>query len=1791
LAVTDLFFKGLKQMSLSRNTFTRMGMARSGMRLGRAALALAALVSAGYSGAQSPDVALHAFEYVVAGAPVRPTNASLTLLPDGKWLVVGGTANPASIRVVESGALSATSAAQESPLVLIHPRSSGHTATVLPDGSVLIVGGTGPDGTLVPDAEVFDPASHAVRALSATGLTPRTRHTATLLTNGLVLLAGGLSQDGTPVELSDLYDPRIQKVQLFGAALLTPRFDHRAALLPGGAELVWGGQDSNFAAALPAETFDPAQSAFAATESASPSIVQGKAMLDGSPQIAESLPPAGAVDVPLDARLAIRFTKPVSVPTLNAATVTLVGPTGAVTGRVVGAEAGMLGFFTPDVDLSPGTTYTLFVKGVTDLSGAGISFSGTSFKTRLIRDATNTTEATAATERRTPAQNDAHASRGKALALAGGSSVSPMVGARSEVTNTQDQQSDDNTLEDWIPSEQNRHGAWQVLGLPRDPVLHALSLRILAPLNVLPSLSGKASTAPTGVTGQVLRLNGKALAGVSVSVAGQSTVTDSTGRFTLEGNLPAGLQALKVDGTEVFSGGWHYTKHFIQVQLVPGDITPLSSVVYLPRVDPATETSISSPTEREIVLTHPAIPGLEVRIPKGVVLREYDGKVVTKLSITPIPVDRAPYSAPTDFSVYFTLQPGGAFVEGDPKQAVRIIYPNYKSLAPGTVVNFWNYDPEGNGWKVYGQGVVSRDGKQVVPDKNVGFRQIMTFGFGVDNGTGGGPVPAPTAPLRCGQQKADPVDCGTGLFTHTVTDMLLPDVMPIAVTRTYRQNDPVARNFGIGTNLSYAMYLYTTSTAAVPSTVQLIMADSSRVNFSLQSGSSLGTAVWQNTDAVDEFAGAILTGDSTNEVFRATTRDGTVYTFGTHPYNQLRSITDRNGNAVSFTFSAGTSGNITQITSPSGRYIQLVYDSCNRISQATDNTGRSVGYFYDSTACTGRLNSVQDMDGYSEQYGYTDPSDSTRLTTITDKRGNLVTTNAYDSNGRVHQQTLADGTYWLFNYTLDSTNTYVVQTQITDPRGTVEVMNFNAAGYVTSEVLAQGLPEQQSYSYTYYSTNQVQSQTDALGRVTHFTYDAYGNVTGVTRLYGTSNAVSQTFGYDATSHQLTVYRDELNHLWTIGRDTLGNLTGVSDPLGNATVIVNGINGLPTKVTDPLQHAIQIGYQQADLASRTDALGNVTSLFTDSAGRAVSVVSPLGSQATLSVDAMGRVTQFTDPMNGSTSLTYDHNGNTLTVTDPRNLGSHVFGYDARNRLQSYTDPLQRSESFIPDAMDNLHLFTDRKGQQAQYTYDGLNRLHNVQYQDGSTITLQWDSGNRLMSAVDSVSGQLSWTYDLLDNMTSETTPNGTVSYTYYANGLRQTMTAGSQAQLYYCYDAANRLTSMVNGTCASPTATLVVLTYDTASRRHTLKLPNGVVATYAFDNANHLMGLTYAMGNTTLGSISYNYDADGRRTSRISGLDQAGVPQSIGTTVFDAANELSTWGGQSLSYDLNGNLVGDGVNTYTWNSRNQLVGISGSVSASFTYDALGRRLSRQVGATTTNFIYDGMNLVEELSGGSIVADYLVGLIADETYARTASSVTQSFLTDGLGSTVALLSSSGSIATTYNYDAYGNVTVGGAASTNPLQYAGRETDGTGLYYNRARYYSPQFGRFISEDPIGLKGGTNVYAYVGGNPISYVDPLGLCDTYFDRYADFVSQYSINVGPAAIALAGGVLPKSLAPAGGFRPPLLGSTNPLTSVIRGLTGYTSPVVEGAAVAIGIATVGIGIYDATIEVEGFIYAL
>jgi len=179
------------------------------------------------------------------------------------------------------------------------------------------------------------------------------------------------------------------------------------------------------------------------------------------------------------------------------------------------------------------------------------------------------------------------------------------------------------------------------------------------------------------------------------------------------------------------------------------------------------------------------------------------------------------------------------------------------------------------------------------------------------------------------------------------------------------------------------------------------------------------------------------------------------------------------------------------------------------------------------------------------------------------------------------------------------------------------------------------------------------------------------------------------------------------------------------------------------------------------------------------------------------------------------------------------------------------------------------------------------------------------------------------------------------------------------------------------------------------------------------------------------------------------------------------------------------------------------------SAVFAYDSFGRRAGKNILGTATNYLYDGLNPVQELARAAPAANLLTGGL-DEYFTRTYVNGTTHFLNDALGSTMALSDSTGAIQTQYTYEPFGKTTLTGSASSNTHAYTGRELDETGLYYYRARYYDPSIGRFISEDTWRFRAGVNFYAYANNNPISWIDPLGLA-------AGVLKKSSARVGSTA--------------------------------------------------------------------------
>jgi RHS repeat-associated protein len=314
-----------------------------------------------------------------------------------------------------------------------------------------------------------------------------------------------------------------------------------------------------------------------------------------------------------------------------------------------------------------------------------------------------------------------------------------------------------------------------------------------------------------------------------------------------------------------------------------------------------------------------------------------------------------------------------------------------------------------------------------------------------------------------------------------------------------------------------------------------------------------------------------------------------------------------------------------------------------------------------------------------------------------------------------------------------------------------------------------------------------------------------------------------------------------------------------------------------------------------------------------------------------------------------------------------------------------------------------------------------------------------------------------------------------------------MTVGGQSAVSYTYDNGDRLTQITQG------ANSVSMGYDAANRRTSLTLPNGVVTEYGYDAASQLTGLTYKKGGNVLGNLTYDYSLNGQVIKVGGSFARTGLPQAVSTASYNDANQQTAFAGQTLTYDNNGNLTSDGANTYTWDARNRLASISGpGLSASFQYDTFGRRVSKSVNGASTSFLYDHANIVgEQSSGGS--ATLMVGLGMDEVFARADSSGASNLLRDALGSVIAEGDAAGVIQTSYSYEGFGRASVSGAPSGNAHRFTSREDDQTGLYYYRARYYSPQLQRFISEDPAGFVDGYNLYAYVQNDPVNRTDPTG--------------------------------------------------------------------------------------------------
>lgn len=1228
--------------------------------------------------------------------------------------------------------------------------------------------------------------------------------------------------------------------------------------------------------------------------------------------------------------------------------------------------------------------------------------------------------------------------------------------------------------------------------------------------------------APPGVaalTGRVLKLDGKPLSKVTVKVGKKSGRTDSKGRFLLAG-IDVHETTLIVDGSSANTRQRQYGRFDIHIRPKAGTTVDIGFPVWMTPLDTKHTVRFSAPATSDVVLKTPQIPGLEIRIPKGSVVRDEHGKAVTELGITAIPIDRPPFPLPKHsvVPVYFTVQPGGSYVF---PEGAQVIYPNYTRAAPGTRVEFMDYDPEGKGWYVYGHGQVSRDGRQVVPDAKT---KIWAFHGAMFNFNDLVPWDLPMLDDAIAWLSGDPVDLNTGLLTDSRTDLAVTGGNQAAdVTRTYWQGDTQSRAFGIGRDLTYNAFFNSKNQYQE---VDLYLPGGKRVHYVRTSpGNGVTDGVFAATSPSGAFQGSRVVWDGG---WKLKFRDGTTWFFP--EYSALKEIRDRHGNTLKLTRLAGR-GEITRITSSGGHWISLAYDAAHRVREARDNTGRTTSYTYDAA---GRLATVTDPANKVSRFTY--DGTSNRIATARDARDIVYMTNTFYANGRVKEQTLTEGQKFSFEYTQTGAGK-VTSATVTQPGGSVRRVEFNTDGYGVKDTQAFGSNLARPVTYERGPGHRITAITDPYGRRTELTYDANGYVTRATELAGTPQARSSgTTTFDGPYDQPTATSDRLGNTTRFSYDADGNLKMETDPEGRETTYTYMPDGQIRTVTDNAGAITEYTYDNGALVSAKDAVGRVSRQFTDAAGRVSAITDPAGSRTTITYDKLNQPSKVTDPLGHATSFGYDDNGNLTTLTDARNNAS-TWAYDNADRPKSATDPLGAQASFEYDAAGFLHTATSRSGLVATTEHDLLGRTKNVTYGVNalgvaeSTATYEYDALDLVKKVTDTQAGEQTFAYDAYGRTKTVTGPTGAVGYTYDAADRRETMTAGG-ATTTYGYDRSSILTSLTSQ------SRQVTFHLDATGREKSADIPGGFTRTTGIDKTGVIQSIAYTQGTKNIGQLTYTRDERGLQTGLTGSLANVALPAAETGAVFGKDNRITTYSGRSFTYDADGQLKNDGLRTYTWNARGQLTGLNRSgQSSTFGYEPFGTRNSKTVAGGQTKFLTDGSNpAVEQDSSGSTKATVAMSGL-DEFLTRTEGTKTQVYLTDALGTVLGLADPDGTIATKYTYDPNGQPTTSGATSSNPYTFTGRENDGTGLLYYRARYYDPQTGRFISQDPIGQAGGINLYQYALSSPTTYTDPTGntpmaaaciaggLLDGGLDWLGQRLSGRKVNWGQVGTAAATGCL------------------------------------------------------------------
>ncbi len=854
--------------------------------------------------------------------------------------------------------------------------------------------------------------------------------------------------------------------------------------------------------------------------------------------------------------------------------------------------------------------------------------------------------------------------------------------------------------------------------------------------------------------------------------------------------------------------------------------------------------------------------------------------------------------------------------------------------------------------------------------------------------------------------RKDPVDCATGNYFMSQTDLSIPGRgAGIALTRTYNSQLAAGQSapgpFGYGWTSSYSAHLVVNASAG---TATVYQDNGSTVPFLDNAGTFTPAGGWIQSALVA----------NANGTYTFTLPDQTVLNFSST--GALTSESDRDDNVTSLTYNA--SGQLSTITDSAGRTITLSYNANGTVSQAQDSTGRLVKYGYDSA---GDLSSVTDV--ASTAWSFTYDGSHEMLTVVDPRNGTL--TNTYTA-GQVTKQVDPAGrtTQWAYSSTSSGT-----QTVITDPLGNTTTEQFNFAGEPTQVARASNTSYASTTNYGYDVDWDLVSVTDPNGNLTTYGYDDYGNLVSEVQPLGRTSA----WTYDAL-HDVLSYTDPAGHLTTMTYSANGDLDTVSRTLtetGQAqtwtyTHANSGHPGDVTAITDPLQRVTSLAYDQyGDLASVTSPKGNETTYTYNALG-----------QRTAMVTARGNVSGG-NPSSYKTTYTYDAYGDMLTAADP--LGTQTWTYDPDRNLASYTD---------------------RDNRKTQYAYDADNELTTVTRPDATTAVTGYDANGDVTSQSNGKTPATTYTYNALGEVTATTDPLGRqTSFSYDADGNQTAKQDAALRTTTFGYDADSELTS-VSYSSGSPSA--VAYTYNADGQRTQMTDASGTT-TYTYDSLGRLTGQTDAASQTT----TYGYDLDNEVTTigyptALGPVSGSGSPVHVATgtvtRTYDTDGNLASvadWLGHTttFTYDPEDDMTGvtrpnATSATYSYDADNNMTALSdvngtvslgrtaqgllqsstpqGGSAQTYGYDADGRL--EAVGSDNTAYQYDPANdpIQTTVNGGTVTQTFDA---ADELTAASATPLTNggpvSYAYDSEGERTSSTPQRAQ-ATSYAYDQAGDLT---------------------------------------------------------------------------------------------------------------------------------------------------------------------